>query len=227
VTGLDWNVSEVGAHLVASAQGYLDFARGADSSLFTKQPAEINAERLVQYTVRDTAVLAEELPKACSTFLSAVAADDSKMTMVGIHADRATAAGGLLAELLVHGRDIARATRSRWRIDRGDALITFYAGLNFLPVFVNSEGVKKLRATYEVRPRGGEPVTMAVRDGTLEIRRGRADRPDCIISGDPVTMMLVGYRRQSHWIGALSGKAIAHGRKPWLAMRFNKLVSLP
>jgi uncharacterized protein (TIGR03083 family) len=227
VPGLEWTVGEVGAHLVALARGYIDLARGGDSATFRDASANINAQKLAEYSVREPSVLADALVDSSARFLSAITADDSSMTMVGIPTDRSTAAAVFLAELVVHGADIAKAVRAPWKIERTDALMAFYAGLNFLHVWVDADAARDLRATYEVRPRGGEPVTMAIADATLEIKRGRASRPDCIISGDPVSLLLVGYGRRSHWTAALLGQSIAYGRKPWLALRFNKIVRLP
>jgi uncharacterized protein (TIGR03083 family) len=227
VPGLDWTVGEVGAHLVQLARGYSELARGADSAIFRTSPDEVNAQRLAEYDVRDPVVLAGTLVEETANFLSTIAADDSKMTMVGIATDRSTAAAVLLAELLVHGRDIARAIGAAWKIERSDALMAFYSGLNFLHVFVDPRAARGLRATYRVRPRGGEPVTMTLTDGNLEISQGSHERVDCTISGDPVSLLLVGYGRESHWTAALVWRSIAYGRKPWLALRFNKLVRLP
>lgn len=223
VPGLRWTISEVGAHLVTVARGYTAYAKGASSS---REPgiAEINEERLRRYPVRDPALLADELMRECAAFLSAIELDDSKMSLSEVPIDRATGAGILLGELRIHELDIASALHKKWTMAREEALIVMYSVLTLSHMSVDAEAAEGFTGTYEIRLRGGEAVTMAFDDGTLEVSRGRSPRADCRTSIDPVASLLLGYGRISPWRVGLAGKAFAWGRKPWLALRFNKLL---
>jgi hypothetical protein len=49
-----------------------------------------------------------------------------------------------------------------------------------------------------------------------------ADGPaDCTIRAEPVAFTLVGYGRMSRWRAAATGRLVAGGRRPWLALGFS------
>lgn len=224
VPGLDWNISEVGAHLVTCAMGYTEYAGGASSALEDQTMAELNEERLREYKRRDPSELADQLIYHTQAFLAAIATDDSLMSLSDVSIDRATAAGVLLGELRIHELDIVRALRRKWTMTREEALIVTYAALPITRKFVDHGAASGFNATFEVRFRGGETVTMAFNDGELEVTRGRAARADCRMWVDPVATLLLGYGRVSHWRVGLRGKAVVWGRKPWLTLRFDRLL---
>lgn len=45
-------------------------------------------------------------------------------------------------------------------------------------------------------------------------------RPDVIVSAEPVTFLLVVYKRVSQWPAILTGRLVARGRRAWLAPAF-------
>ena len=55
----------------------------------------------------------------------------------------------------------------------------------------------------------------------------RGDRPDCVITADPVAFLLVGYGRVGQSGRIWRGKLRAGGRRPWLALRFSSLLIRP
>ena len=73
----------------------------------------------------------------------------------------------------------------------------------------------------------GPRYVIKVADGTAEVRA--AGGPvDCVISGDPVTFLLVGYGRMPLGPRALMrGGMLARGRRPWLGLRFKNLFFNP
>ena len=221
---LDWNIAEVGAHLVTVATGYIDFARGEPSALGEQSMDELNEQRLGDYTVRDTVEIANDLVRESKAFLSTIAEDDSRMSLSGVQLDRGTAAGVWLGELRIHELDVSRALGRRWTMSREEALIVTYAGLAVVHKFVDERAARGLHATFEVRFRRGETVSMKFDNGELTVIRGGARKADCRITADPLWTLLVGYGRISHWSAGLRGKVLMWGRKPWLALRFNRLV---
>ncbi|MGH2760477.1 MAG: maleylpyruvate isomerase family mycothiol-dependent enzyme [Actinomycetota bacterium] len=225
VPGLDWTVGEVGAHLVTLAHGYAGFARGESSAVPPGQNFDDeNARRLQEFTIRDPQELARMLVEGSTAFHALIEADDSRMTLGDVPIDRGVAAGVWTGELRLHGLDIARALRRRWRISREDALLTTYSALPMAPHYVNGEAARGLHATYEIRFRGGETIAMRFDDGRLTVTRGRTAKADCRISADPEAALLIGYGRISRWTAALKGKVVGWGRKPWLLLRFNDLI---
>lgn len=224
VPTLDWNISEVGAHLVTTARGYLGFAHGEPSTLDGRTIAQINVERLGGYAPRAPVEVANDLVRDSESFLAAITTDDSLMTMGGVPIDRSTAAAVWLGELRLHELDLCRAVERSWSMTRDEALLVTYSGLALLPRFVDLDAARGLNATFETRFRGGETATMTFEDGALTVTRGTTARADCRISADPVASLLVGYGRVSHWRAGLTGKVVVWGRRPWLALRFNKLL---
>lgn len=224
VPGLEWNVAEVGAHLVTVARGYVEFALGAPSSLDGESMAAVNEQRLEEFATRDTTALADQLVEASDSFLATIEKNDSLMSLSEVPLDRATATAVWLGELRIHELDMSRALRRRWRLSREEALLISYGGLSVVHKFVDHQAARGLRATYEVRFRGGETVSMIFQDGELTVARGRAPKADCRMSADPLASLLVGFGRMSPWRAGLQGKVAAWGKKPWLSLRFNRLL---
>ena len=68
-------------------------------------------------------------------------------------------------------------------------------------------------------PISGWPTGMpCFTNGTLTTTLPPRHRTDCHIGGDPAAILLVVYRRRSPWRAAMTGRVIAWGRQPWLAL---------
>ena len=134
-----------------------------------------------------------------------------------------TVYGIYLGELLLHGRDVARAAGRRWPITPSQATMIFEGATAVAHGFLDEKKVRGLRVTYEVRLRGGPRLTFAFTDGALTVTPGSAPRADCRVSADPLAVVLVIYKRSSQWAQIAQGKLMAFGRKPWLAFRFASL----
>lgn len=156
----------------------------------------------------------------------------SRLPLRAVHAH-------VVSELLVHGWDVARAERRPWPIRRADALLAlddFVVPL--VPAFAKAgtfggagafvePGAAGFRGTYAVGLDGG-PVRHFVFDaGTLAIEEPADRRVDCQVRADPRALLLVMWRRQSHWPAVVTGKLRAWGRKPWLAARMPGLFRVP
>lgn len=130
-----------------------------------------------------------------------------------------------LGEFLVHGHD---AAGSGWTIDPLDASILL-AGIEPLAVhYVNEEEAAGLRVSIETRIRGGVRRRFVFDGPRLSIVEPEGRRgADCYISGDPTTFVLLMYGRGGPIGAALTGKVVAWGRKPWLALKLPKLIRNP
>ena len=93
--------------------------------------------------------------------------------------------------------------------------------------YVNEDAAAGLRATYAVELRGGPSWAATFHDGTLDVAEGSPAHADCRFLNDPVAFLLLAYHRIPLWKAAVTGKAIAYGRKPWLALKFPDLVAAP
>jgi hypothetical protein len=138
--------------------------------------------------------------------------------------DEATAV--LLGEHLIHGYDIATAARRPWPIDPRQARVVLAGLTAMMPLYVNAGAARGMRATFDMRVRGGPRFTVRVDDGALAVTPP-APGADCHLSVDPVACLLVAYGRRRQWGPILRGQMLTWGRKPWLALRFKGLILDP
>ncbi len=136
------------------------------------------------------------------------------------------ALGILLGEPVVHGHDVAEALGRPWPIDPGHVALVV-EGLNpILPGWVRPDRTAGLTASFEVHLRGQTSHVWAFRDGRLHVNPPDPGRIDVHISADPAALLLFMYAREPQWKYIATGRLIAWGRKPWLALtlggRFQK-----
>jgi hypothetical protein len=135
--------------------------------------------------------------------------------------DVGTGTGIALAEVIVHGHDVARSIGRRWRISADDARTIARASLVFAPYYVDPETTRGRSVTHRLLVRGGPRVRVRIDDGTAALEE--ADGPaDCTIRAEPVALVLVSYGRTSRWRAAARGRLLATGRRPWKALAFSR-----
>ena len=232
----EWNVSEVAVHLSHAIDAVAAMARGGGPLLgeigelgnLTRMLVKGEAER-------DLQVLAGRIEATLSGFLEETAAEGAvhrtwfaegtSMPMSGLVCH-------VLNELLVHGWDIATADGKPWPIPRAEAglvvsgfLFPSFASLG--RAVVDQRAAAGLRATYDVRVRGGGRAVFSFDDGDLQMDVSPSGPVDCRLSVDPVAFLLVGWGRMNQWGQIARGKLFAYGRKPWLGFRFRALLVNP
>jgi hypothetical protein len=84
-----------------------------------------------------------------------------------------------------------------------------------------------LRATYDLRIRGGDSFHFLFDNGQLHIVEASSRKVDCHISADPVAFLMVVWNRQSQWSAIARGKLMSWGRKPWLGPQLRALIRNP
>lgn len=240
VPGLTWNVAETAAHLVIALESYRELlldtvnaqpmsVLAADGETATQHSAAYNAAQLAQFGERDPLRLADLLVPYADAFLEAAAVrqdGERILTGTGLSMTVPTMTAALLGEQLIHGLDIARAGKVRWSISGTDAMLVLAGVLVMLPDYLDRQRAAGLHVACELRFRGGSSYRLQVDDGTATVTT--AGRPvDCWISADPETFLMLGYGRISRRSQIFRGRIAAGGRKPWLAVAFDRLLTGP
>ncbi|MFD7643535.1 hypothetical protein ACFV4P_23105 [Kitasatospora sp. NPDC059795] len=141
----------------------------------------------------------------------------------------AASTGLLLSECLMHGLDIARATGRPWRIDPDHArLVIGQALTTMMPLALDRVAARDADLLLDLAVRGGPRLYLTFRDATLTVTRDAPPRtPDCRVSTDPVTFLMVAFHRTPQWRAIALGRLRASGRRPWLAPRLTRYVPAP
>lgn len=231
VKGLSWTVRDLAAHLVSGGVAYRQMAEGGPSPyLDVELRRETNQERLEAEGERDLSALADRIDAEVSQMVTAMRSRSDDAVAVwhgGIPLPVPAFLGSVVGELVFHGRDLARTVGEPWPIARRDTLpiVDFFNAVT--PYMVDERAARGITATFEVRFRGYETTTFAFDDGQLSVRSGPATRADVRMSVDPASFLLVGYKRAGLAVPILTGRALAWGRRPWLALRFAGLFQAP
>jgi hypothetical protein len=133
-------------------------------------------------------------------------------------------------EYLVHGYDIAHAAGARWPVPAGWARTVFLGALPVTPHYLLPERARGRPARFDIRLRGerGARAVFTVADGALTIGPPAAgQRADCYLSADPWAFLLVQYGRTGPLTPGLTGRIIAWGRRPWLAVTLPAMFRKP
>ena len=242
----DWTIAEVAAHLSHVAIGETMIAETIGGPALEALPigndipataAGFNSSSLEADPERDLPVLAATIEESVARFIEVMAGANGSEPVTwlgGVTLPSSTLATHLLEELLVHGYDVGVAASIDWPITRSHAALacTFlfdlmrFAGPETRRAFVRQENAAGLDVCFEFRFRGGRTQYLAFRDGSITVSPD-ATKVDCRVSVDPIVAMLMAMNRIGLLKPALTGRAIAWGRKPWLALRFGSLLRNP
>jgi hypothetical protein len=249
-----WNLAEVTMHLSQAWVAVPGLARRDLSGVYAVVPslagvagdsmirdmwdlADTTALAVRSDPERDLTVLADRIEARALEYFSACAGADPDAPRAwlvqGATVKRSTLTYHLLNETVMHGCDIAHAAGRRWRIKPAHAAMVL--GRFIVPVLqaldsramVNDAKADGLRATYDLRIRGGDRFHFVFDNGQLHIVEPSSRKVDCHISADPVAFLMVVWNRESQWSAIARGRLMAWGRKPWLGPRFRALIRNP
>lgn len=231
IDGSMWTVRDLGCHLASGVAAYQQIAVGQSSPYVDLDDrASVNQARLEALAHLDLEALADIIETECARVVAALGARPDDLMIAwhgGIALPARAVLGAMVGEFLFHGLDLARTIGASWRIDRLDALpaIDFFNAV--APHLLVQDSARDITATIEVRCRGYDTSTFEFRDNALTVTRGPAAKPDVHMSVDPVSFLLVGYKRGGLIKPIVTGRAVAWGRRPWLALRFPGLFQAP
>lgn len=226
VPGMRWTIGEIAAHVVQSARNATAALRGEGSAYdgigFS---AEIDQRLVDALPERDTARLADMVDADYAELaeLLRARADGDDIGVIG----RLTAASGraiLALDFMLHGTQIARAAGEPFPVD-AERMRTCVASV--LPALEDPAAAAGVTAGFALTFRGARPLLYGWDGGRLWVDAdggGGAHRIDCRISADCASFLLQGIGLMPTWRMALTGKAVATGRRPWLVMKVQRLI---
>jgi uncharacterized protein (TIGR03083 family) len=227
-----WTVADVIAHLVTVTPRYEAGPQGGGDWVDTPaQLPALNAQQMQRVATREVDELAAQLLAALRSLRTTIDSFGDPAPTFHFHGgevvDANAALGILLGELIVHGYDIASSVGSPWPIVASHVSIVV-DGINpILPGWLDVRRSAGHNATYELRLRGQATHVYAFSDGILQVNPPEPPPIDVHISGDPAATLLVIYKRRSRWPSILTGKLLAWGRRPWLALTFGSRIHRP
>jgi len=132
-----------------------------------------------------------------------------------------------VGDTMAHGWELARAFKEPFGFRPADVdLVMRGAFAPAAPYFITDAG-RRATATFGVRLRGQGAYTFVFADGGLRVGQGWDGPVDCKVGADPTTYVLAATGRLGRVAPALTGRMVAYGRKPWLALRLPDLIKVP
>lgn len=249
-----WDLGEVAMHLSQVWLGLPGLARqdlswvhevvpsvgGSDGDWLIRDMWELDETTILGVKSdpeRDPGVLANRIEVRAEEYLSDCAGADPHAPrpwlIDGVTVRQSILTYHLLSETIMHGYDIAHAAKRPWRIEPAHAAMVL-SRFNLAiaqavgpRVFVNTAKAAGVRATYDVRIRGGDRFLFVFDDGDLKIEEPSSRKVDCHLSVDPVAFLMVFWARQNQWPAIAKGKLLAWGPKPWLGPQLRSLIRNP
>ncbi|OBH40409.1 maleylpyruvate isomerase N-terminal domain-containing protein [Mycobacterium mantenii] len=226
VPGLDWTVQQVVAHVLSVAHRYQAFAEGRDfrRAAYPRELDEINRAELnaLLAPVREIADQISDLAPVVDALFDTCSNDLVYEAHCGAFADGITLQTNWLGELILHGRDVARATRTPWEVEERDMLL-IARGLMQLgegPGYVRAGLPAGIDVCVAFKLPDARPYVIRIHDGVAEMRERRpADRPDAVLRMPASTLCDMLYQRIGPLTAARRGLMIVGGRRPWKALK--------
>lgn len=247
----DWNLLDVAVHLSQAWLAIPGLARadlseldavvpdrgaGASVARSIDQLGQVTSAAVAAEPERDPAVLADRIAERARDYLAGCAgrSPDERLPwlITGIFVPPPVFTAHLLSETVVHGWDIARAAGRRARIvPEHAALVVRHFLLDVLlaggrVMFDDPARLAAARGRYQISVRGYDTVRIVLDDAGARLDT-EPGRPDCRLSVDPVTFLLMFFGRRSVASAAARGHLFAWGRRPWLAARLQRALPRP
>jgi uncharacterized protein (TIGR03083 family) len=242
----DWTVADTAAHVTGIAAMYTTVLAPDPApvplravaefipTVTVETVAELNDLALRHFTERDTGTLASAIKSTVDHILHITEHTDPERTVPWL-GDSQVPVGGVLAhlvnEMLVHGRDIARAAHEPWPMPPHESATffeLFVVGMirNDVGQVLDGPPPNARRIAVAFTSRYTTPVTLVLHNGDVSVEEPGGP-VDARVSFDPATLNLMLFGRIGRARAALTGKLFVSGRRPWLLPTFLRKVRLP
>src|SRR6516162_5517435 len=213
VPGLDWTVHQVVAHMLSVAHRYQAVAEGRDfrRATYPRELDEINRTELdaLMAPIPELADRLNGLASVMDALFDTASNDRVYEVHCGALADGIAAQTNWLGELILHGRDVARA------------LMQFAEGPGYLRAGLPPG--TDVCAAFKLP--GARSYLIHIHDGAIELRELRStDRPDAILRAPASTLCDMMYQRIGPVTAARRGLMIVGGRRPWKALKLQSYL---
>jgi len=244
----DWTVADTAAHvasiawlntaLVGSERTSLplpDIGERIATTTVDNIHAGLNSALLSAYPERAAGPVVHRLRSSVTEILNLTSTADpaSKVDWLGTST---IPLAGLLAhltnELLLHGRDIARAVGRRWQVPHPYAAQFFELFLIEIArtgaghLLDDDRPVRTGRIAVQFRSDYTPAVTMVLDTGRTWVEEPSRDN-DVQVYFEPATLNLALFHRISWARAAMTGSVRVWGRRPWLLAPFLRKVRFP
>ncbi len=225
--GSSWTAQQAVAHVLTIVQRYLRLRQG-DSRL-ADQPRELNVinQSELEAAMAPIPKLADQIRPLAPELdaLFDIIADEGPVLPFhcGAHVDGNTWQTNWLGELLMHGRDIARAAKVTWELPERDMLLIARGLMQIAPAYVLNTIPPNTDICVAIDVPEARPYLIHIHNGIAELRvRRPSDRPHAVLRVPASTLTQLLYQRIGQFTAARLSLRVVGGRRPWLAL---KLVS--
>lgn len=225
----EWSIGDTAHHVADSVGYFLGTARGEIAPERLDEVDAGNAQLLADDPERDPRTLADRFEhdtEALVNYARTVAGDPPVHAFEGIEVPLSTLLGVELGERLVHGFDIARAAGLPWHIDQRHAVLTHQAYLPLLPHLLDAQRAADTRLRLALHIRGMDQVVIVIEHARLQVADGSLRPVDAHLVVDPVSYLLLSWRRIGQLRPMLTGKLVVWGRRPWRAGALQTLLNV-
>jgi hypothetical protein len=231
-----WTKGQLAAHITHVYEVDLDLLNEVPPPLDDLADLrEFTRSKVQDEAVCDPFALADRVDRAAAAFLAiarGMTGTEPRLWVGGVKVTASVLACHIINESMVHGLDLAGS--ASWKIEPRDARLAFegficpmYRSLGRPSFAVHPEKAAGMRATYDIRVRGGGRWFFVFENGGLVIE-DPSDRPvDCHLWADPRAIMLLAWHRTGLAGPMRSLQVLAWGPRPWLAFRLPALLRLP
>lgn len=231
--GSDWNVQEVTAHVLTAAHRYREVAQGRTFQV-AATPRDLDAINATELRaalapIPQMAQELLELAPVMDDFFDRVHDDPLAFPFHGgIRVSGISAQTNWLAELLLHGEDIARATRQSWDLAERDLLLVLSGVMAMAPAYVRRDLPPGTELMIALGIPGARPWVMHIHDGVAEARERRPeDRPDAVLRVPASTFTKLLYQRLGPVQAVRHGLLVVGGRRPWRSLQMQSMFEAP
>jgi hypothetical protein len=227
-----WTVGTAAAHLVISQRLSKRVLQGEKNPYKNANPetvADTNAILLEEFVERKGDKLATMLVMDTEAFLKTLAQqnDSFKMRTHFGTMDLETTLAYNLCHLLIHASQIARALNHRIPVTNKDvAMVLPFLKLATKVTYDKDTG-KDFTCTYAIHLRNSVSYAIICEGQKVHVVDMIPEFVDCHISADPVAFFLVSTGVINQWQPLFTGKLLAWGKRPWLALHLTKLFKSP